>query len=236
VRSVVTAGLLDKGFASSGWASWSKVAALSRVGGGPPDMHGEICGRHGRKRAVTWEQEVDAGSAPCVPTPSSSSGNSAFETLVGGASKSCSDAPAEKTASPNSPVAFDPIAVFTGPAPGSATAIQPPATLATLAASPAAAAAKGAGSPAAFAPTGNSESDPLPGAKLKANGKPVRLHGIAQDKTGPARRSKRGAQVVAKSPAGEVAPATPAKGKHVGAKRKAKSASKPKPKAKAEPG
>ena len=91
VRNVVAAGLLDKGFASSGWGSWTKLTSLARVGGEPPDMHGEICGRHRGRRAVTWEQEADAAPAPCGPAPSANV-NPALETLLqtsGG--KSCSD-------------------------------------------------------------------------------------------------------------------------------------------------
>src|SRR5262249_44438065 len=68
VRSVVTASLLDKAFATSNWGSWTKVTSLARIGGEPPDMRNEICGRK-KRRAVTWEQEVDTGSAPCGPAP-----------------------------------------------------------------------------------------------------------------------------------------------------------------------
>jgi len=124
-----------------------------------------------------------------------------METLIR-AGTACGDAGTGKTASPNTPVAFDPVPVFTGPAPGSATAIQPPATLATLAASPAAA-AKAAGA-SAFAPSAGSDADALPG-KVKPNGKPVRLHSPIEDKTASAtgRRSvhgKRGARFAAKTP------------------------------------
>jgi D-alanyl-D-alanine carboxypeptidase len=229
VRSVVTAGLLDKAFASSSWASFSKVTSLARVGGEPPDMHGEICGRRGKRRAVTWEQEADAESAPCIARAGSGTGNPVLDTLLGQHAASCGDAAAGKTATPNTPVAFEPVAVFVGPAPGSATAIQPPATLATLAASPAAA-AKAAGAPgsaSAFAPAGGADADALPG-KLKPGAKPVRLHGQDGDKTAAAAHGRRGAKIAAKTPAAEIQPAVkPGKGKRAAAtKRKLKSLAK----------
>jgi D-alanyl-D-alanine carboxypeptidase len=232
VRSVVTAGLLDRGFASSTWGTSTKVTSLARVGGEPPDMHGEICGRRGKRRAVTWEQEANAESAPCVTPSASAGGNSALDTLIKPSGKSCSDGGEGKTASPNTPVAFDPIPVFTGPAAGSATAIQPPATLATLAASPAAA-AKASGSASAFAPTGGADADALPGGKIKANGKPVRLHGPTDDKAASVGHGRRGSRIAAKAPAEEVTPpAKPGKGKGIArGKRRVKSASKHKAKA-----
>ncbi|MFI5015849.1 MAG: serine hydrolase [Hyphomicrobiales bacterium] len=225
VRSVITASLLDKAFASSSWGGSSTVTALARIGGAPPDMHAEICGRRGKRRAVTWEQEVEAGSAPCGPQPSSGGGNPALETLLQQqGSAGCSQAAGGKSASPNSPVAFDPITVFVGPAPGSATAIQPPATLATLAQSPAAAAklgAKPAGVPgaAAFAP-GGSDAEALPGT-IKKGATPVHLHGPVDDKTGPGRGAGK-AKLAAKTPAAELQPIGSAKAKRAAVKRKAK--------------
>jgi D-alanyl-D-alanine carboxypeptidase len=175
VRSVVTAALLDKGFASSSWGRSASLTDLVRVGGPPPDMHGQICGRHGRRRAVTWEQEAEVEVAPCGTQPSTN--NVALETLIH--SGSCGDG--GKTPSPTTPIAFDPVPVFVGPSAGSANAIEPPGTLAALAASPTAAAKAGMtpgavpGSAAAFAPTGGVEGDAISG-KLKHDVAPVRLH------------------------------------------------------------
>jgi D-alanyl-D-alanine carboxypeptidase len=230
VRSVVTAGLLDKGFATSTWG-WSSttVTSLGRVGGEPPDMHGEICGRRGKRRAVTWEQEADTGSAPCTVQAGSGGGNPALDTLLRQQSAGCSGASSGKSATPNTPVAFDPVPVFIGPAPGSATAIQPPATLATLAASPAAA-AKAAGQPgsaSAFAPAGGSDVDALPGT-IKQGATPVHLHSpvdaktaTAKGKTAKAVHGRRGANLAAKTPAADIEPVVkPAKGKRLAAGRR----------------
>jgi len=226
IRTAVTANLLDKGFAGgSGWGAFSTVTTLARVGGPPPDMHAEICGRRARRHAVTWEQEaVDTGSAPC--NAGAGNANPVLETLLA-QHPACGTAPAARAASPTAPVAFEPITVFVGPAPGSATAVQLPATLATLAASQAASAKRGAkqgvpGTAAAFASPGGSEADALPGS-LKAGGTPVRLHGVPDDKTvsgkaAQARAGKHGgkgaAKVAAKTPAADTGPAAPApKGK-----------------------
>jgi D-alanyl-D-alanine carboxypeptidase len=231
VRSVVTAGLLDKGFAaSSGWAS-ANVASLTRVGGPPPDMHGEICGRRGKRQAATWEQEADAGSGPCGGPSAPATSNPALEVLLQQNGASCGGGGAGKSASPTTPIAFDPVPVFIGPSAASATAIQPAATLATLAASPAASAKLG-GKPgavpakaAAFAPAGGSDMEPLPGS-IKAGGTPVRLHGSGDDKTVAAKaRGKtvpaaRGAKLAAKTPATDVQASAPAKGKGVAAGRR----------------
>ena len=245
VRSVVTASLLDKGFASSsGWGTTTNVAALTRVGGPPPDMHAEICGRRGRRQAATWEHEVETGSGSCNGPSGSGSNNPVLETLMQQHSTPCVAGNGGKTATPNTPIAFDPVTVFTGPAPGSATAIQPPATLATLAASPATAAklaGKGVNIPnaaAAFAPAaGGSDTDALP-QPSKASGTPVRLHGQGQEKNAAVKAktaaSARGAKVAAKTPAAGVA--TRAKGKSAAGKAgkasakgaaKAKAAAKP---------
>jgi D-alanyl-D-alanine carboxypeptidase len=222
IRSVVTASLLDKAFASSGsgWTSPPKVTSLARIGGEPPDMRGEICGRHRGRRAVTWEQEVGSGSAACG-APSAPVG-SVWETLGRGASTSCGDTVSGKTPSPTSRVAFDPITVYVGPGPNSGTAIQPPGTLATLRASPAV-----SGAASALAPPDGGEG--VLDKVNPANGKPVRLHGVARDKPAVARGGRRGAKVAAKAPAEEVTP--PVKpGKKAKAtaagKRKVKSASK----------
>ncbi|MBV9433145.1 MAG: D-alanyl-D-alanine carboxypeptidase, partial [Hyphomicrobiales bacterium] len=183
VRSVVTAALLDKGFASSTWGRSASLTDLVRVGGAPPDMHGQICGRHGRRRAVTWEQEADVEVAPCGAQPSTN--NVALETLLH-RSGSCADA--AKTASPMTPIAFDPEPVFIGPSAGSANAVEPPGTLAALAANPAAAAKAGLtpgalpDSAAAFAPSAGAESDAISG-KLKRDVAPVRLHSDVASKT-----------------------------------------------------
>jgi D-alanyl-D-alanine carboxypeptidase len=223
-RSVVTASLLDKVFASSaGWTSPPTVTSLARIGGNPPDMHGVICGRHRGRRAVTWEQEVVPGSSePCGAPAAAGAGNPALETLGRGAATSCGDGSGGKTASPTTPVAFDPISVYTGPGPNSATAIQPPAALATLRTSPSA-----SGAPAALAPPDSGEALP---AEVKAQqGKPVRLHGEVRDKPQVA-HGKRKAKVAAKAPSEEVAPpAKPAgkSGKAAAGKRKVKSAAKP---------
>ncbi|SEE35086.1 D-alanyl-D-alanine carboxypeptidase [Rhizobiales bacterium GAS188] len=242
VRSVVTASLLDKAFAgSSGWAS-TNIASLTRVGGAPPDMHGEICGRRGKRRAATWEQEADSGSAPCTSQAGSGSNNPALEVLMQQHAAACGGGANGKSASPNTPIAFDPVPVFVGPTAASATAVQPPATLATLAASPAASAKLG-GKPgsiptgtAAFAPSGGSDMDALPGA-IKAGGTPVRLHGTGDDKkVGKAQAksatktapSARGAKLAAKTPAAEVkAAAAPVKSKRLATgRRKGKGAAK----------
>jgi D-alanyl-D-alanine carboxypeptidase len=223
VRSVVTANLLDKAFAASSWGSLSTLTGLARVGGAPPDMHAEICGRHGRRRAVTWEQAADAVATPCSAQPGAN--NVALETLLNHSGGCGTEG---KTASPNTPIAFDPVTVFVGPSPGSATAIQPPATLATLASSPAAS-AKAASTPgsvpgaaAAFAPAGGSEADALPG-QLKHDVAPVRLHNQitartvdkAAAKSEPTARGKRGAKLAAKTPAQAEPAAARPEGKHV---------------------
>ncbi len=206
VRSVVTAALLDKGFASSSWGRSASLTDLVRVGGSPPDMHGQICGRHGRRRAVTWEQEAQAEVAPCGSQPSIN--NAALETLLH--SGSCGDG--GKTASPTTPIAFDPVPVFIGPSAGSANAVEPPGTLAALAANPTAAAKAGLtpgslpGSAAAFAPAGGSETDAISG-KLKHDVAPVRLHSDVASKTAEkpaakvarAARVKKGQKLAAKS-------------------------------------
>jgi D-alanyl-D-alanine carboxypeptidase len=223
VRSVVTASLLDKAFASSNWGSWTKVTALQRVGGEAPDMRGEICGRRGKRRAVTWEQEVDTGSAPCAPgAPAGvAGGNPALETLLpsAGGGGSCGDTASGKSPSPNSPVAFDPVPVFTGPSAASAAALPAPATLAVAGA---------AGKTAAFAP--GAEEEAIPG-KVKANGKPVRLRGKRAGKAALA-RARRGAKVAAKPADGDASPAAPKKGKGAASPVKRKSAAKPKAKEK----
>src|SRR6202007_2478611 len=106
-----------------------------------------------------------------------------------------------KTASPTTPVAFDPTPVSTGPGPNSATAIQPPGTVAALAAIQ----AKTPGAAAAYAPDNSGEA--LPTGEVKANGKPVPLH---SETTAAPRR--RGAKIAAKPPEEEVtAPAKPGK-------------------------
>jgi D-alanyl-D-alanine carboxypeptidase len=216
VRSVATAALLDKGFASSSWGRSASVTDLVRVGGAPPDMHGQICGRHGRRRAVTWEQEAEGGGAPCGSQPSTS--NLALETLLH-QSGSCSEG--AKTASPTTPIAFDPEPVFVGPSADSANAIEPPGTLAALAANPAAAAKAGLapsslpGSAAAFAPAGGAEADAIAG-KLKKDVAPVRLHSDVASKSAEkptakaarATRIKKGQKLAAKSKrAGHALPA-----------------------------
>ena len=71
-----------------------------------------------------------------LATPSRSTNNVALETLLARSGGCGGDG---KTASPTTPIAFEPVPVFVGPSAGSANAIQPPATLAALAASPAAA-------------------------------------------------------------------------------------------------
>lgn len=206
VRSVATAALLDKGFASSSWGRSASVADLVRVGGAPPDMHGQICGRHGRRRAVTWEQEAEAEGAPCGQP---STNNIALETLLH-QSGSCGEG--AKTASPTTPIAFDPEPVFVGPSAGSANAIEPPGTLAALAANPTAAANAGLapsslpGSAAAFAPAGGAEADAISG-KLKKDVAPVRLHSDVASKSAEkpaakaarATRIKKGQKLAAKS-------------------------------------
>jgi D-alanyl-D-alanine carboxypeptidase len=227
VRAVTTAALLDKAFASGGWSGGAMVASLTRVGGGPPDMHAEICGRRGKRRAVTWEQEADA-VAPCAASSGGDSGNPALETLLSQkGSTACGGGLGGKTASPNTPIAFDPVTVFIGPAPGSSSAVQPAGTLATLAASPAIAAKAGrasglSGEAAAFAAPG-AETDG-PAGSLKQKGTPVHLHSVAADATSSkiARRSartvrgKHGAKLAATTPAtdGRTSPMKPAvKGK-----------------------
>ena len=207
VRSVVTAALLDKGFASSTWGRSASITDLVRVGGAPPDMHGQICGRHGRRRAVTWEQEAEAEVAPCGTQPSTN--NLALETLLH-QSGSCGEG--GKTASPTTPIAFDPEPVFVGPSTGSANAVEPPGTLAALAANPSAAAKAGLapgslpGSAAAFAPSGGAEADAISG-KLKHDVAPVRLHSDLASKSAEkpiakvarATRIKKGQKLAAKS-------------------------------------
>ena len=92
-----------------------------------------------------------------------------------------------------------------------------------MGASPAAA-AKAAGDASAFAPAGGQDTDALPGT-VKANGKPVRLHGTAEDKSAPTARGRRGAKVVAKAPAEEAdpqPPVKPGKGKSAAGKGKGK--------------
>jgi D-alanyl-D-alanine carboxypeptidase len=216
VRAVVTAALLDKAFASAGWSAGATVASLTRVGGPPPDMHAQICGRRGKRRAVTWEQEADV-VAPCVAPAGAGGGNPALETLLAQkGSTACGDGLGGKTASPNTPIAFDPVPVYIGPAPGSGSAIQPPGTLATLGASPALAAKAGRptglpGEAAAYTSPG-ADSDSPPGS-LKQSGTPVHLHSAAADTTlsktaGKSTRTvrgKHGAKLAATTAAGEVA-------------------------------
>jgi D-alanyl-D-alanine carboxypeptidase len=202
-RAVVTADLLDKAFLAHNWASGPNVASLARVGGSPPDMHAQICGRHRKRGAVTWETEVDP-SAPCIGPGGASGTNPALETLVGQNGASCGDT-SGKTASPRTPVAFDPIPVFVGPSAGSANAPEPPGTLATLKASPAMAGKQGTGVPAdaaAYATTGGAQEDALPHA-VGRGAHPVRLHGEVETKT-PARRTlhgRRGAATAVRTPA-----------------------------------
>jgi D-alanyl-D-alanine carboxypeptidase len=183
VRAVVTAALLDKAFASGSWGGGTIVTSLTRVGGPPPDMHAEICGRRGKRRAATWEQEADA-VAPCsTPASGGDSGNPALDTLIAQkGSTACGGGLGGKSPTPNTPIAFDPVRVYIGPAPGSGSAVQPAGTLATLAASPAIAAKAGQvaglpGSTAAYASPG-AEADSPPGA-LQQKGTPVRLHSAA---------------------------------------------------------
>jgi len=183
VRAVVTAALLDKAFASGSWGGGATITSLTRVGGAPPDMHAQICGRRGKRRAATWEQEADA-VAPCTtPATGGDSGNPALDTLIGQkGSTACGGGLGGKTPTPNTPIAFDPVAVYIGPAPGSGSAVQPAGTLATLAASPAIAAKVGQvaglpGATAAFASAG-ADSDNPPEA-LRQKGTPVRLHSAA---------------------------------------------------------
>ena len=209
VRSVVTASLLDRGFASSsGWGRAATVTDLPRVGGAPPDMHAQICGRHGRRGAAAWEQEAETEVTPCSAQPSIN--NTVFETLLQQHPGACGDG--GKTASPTTPIAFDPVPVFVGPSALSANAIEPPGTLAALAANPTAAAKAGLtpegglpGSAAAFAPSGGSEGDAISG-KLKRDASPVRLHSDLASKTAEkptakgarASRVKKGAKLATK--------------------------------------
>lgn len=188
VRSVVTASLLDRGFASSsGWGRAATVTDLPRVGGPPPDMHAQICGRHGHRGAVAWEQEAETEAAPCGAQPNNNNNNNpVWETLLQQHSGGCGDS--AKTASPTTPIAFDPVPVFVGPSAQSANAIEPPGTLAALAASSTAAANAGLtpsnglpGAAAAFAPAAGSEADEISG-KLKHDVSPVRLHGEVASK------------------------------------------------------
>ena len=220
VRSVVTANLLDKAFATSTWGSSSSLTSLARIGGAPPDMHAQICGHHGRRRAVTWEQEANAELAPCDAQPSIN--NEALATLLARSGGCGGDG---KTTSPTTPIAFEPVPVFVGPSAASANAIQLPATVAALAASPASASKAGLtpgtlpGDAAAFAPSGGSETDAISG-KLKHDMSPVHLHSQVTGKTvvllGKTRlaRGKRGAKFAARTPSGSASAAVRSERSH----------------------
>lgn len=97
LRTAHVANLLDRAFATSQLGD--QASDLPSVGGGPPDMHGEICVRRSRKAML--EAEADDLGAP-IQTPDgtvSPPGNGM------------------KIAALPRPI-FQPISVFLGPAPG----------------------------------------------------------------------------------------------------------------------
>jgi len=94
VRTAHAADLLDHAFASS--ASGDAITALPSVGGAPPDMRGQACGRRGKAQLAAESEDFAA--------PVSSEGEGA---RVSGAAIAALPRPA-----------FEPVDLFVGPAPG----------------------------------------------------------------------------------------------------------------------
>jgi D-alanyl-D-alanine carboxypeptidase len=98
VRTAHAADLLDRAFATSQLGE--PASDLASVGGSPPDMRGEICGRRSQKAQLAAETE-DFNAAI------SSAGGSATPAPGNGAQIAALPRPA-----------YDAVAVFVGPAPG----------------------------------------------------------------------------------------------------------------------
>lgn len=115
-RTMLTASLLDKGFAGAS-GNYGSAQSLASIGGDAPDMHDSAC-RHRGAASAQFEAEVEDMSAP-IPrsflqarTPE---GQSPWGGAQGGAA-AASMRPSEVAALPRP--AFQPIPVFVGPVAG----------------------------------------------------------------------------------------------------------------------
>ena len=113
MRTAEAAALFDRGFNQWGGGLGAIESLPSPGVGAAPDMHQEICSRHGRAAMIAGEEEDLA--APIAPSAGGriGAGGSSVYAMVATAA-----APVTRGLVATEPVHFDPIPVFVGPKPG----------------------------------------------------------------------------------------------------------------------
>jgi D-alanyl-D-alanine carboxypeptidase len=113
MRTAEAAALFDRGFNQWGGGLGAIENLPSPGVGAAPDMHQEICSRHGRAAMIAGEEEDLA--APIAPSAGGriGAGGSSVYAMVATAA-----APVTRGLVATEPVHFDPIPVFVGPKPG----------------------------------------------------------------------------------------------------------------------
>jgi D-alanyl-D-alanine carboxypeptidase len=115
-RTAEAGALFDRGFGQWGGGLGSIESLPSPGVGAAPDMHGEICSRHGRAAMIAGEEEEI--SAPFIPPTGGKGGAASASMYAMIATATTVSAPATRSLVVTEAVHFDPIPVFVGPKPG----------------------------------------------------------------------------------------------------------------------